>query len=215
MADIVLLGCGGHGRVVLDALLEGGSKPVGIVDPLLRAGELVFGIPVLGNDEVLLERGCGSTRIVNGVGCVPRSTKRIDVYNRWSSNGFDFVSVCHPRATVSANARIGRGVQVMAGAVAQCGTEIGENAVVNTRASIDHDCRLGSHVFIGPGAVLCGNVTVGSGAFVGAGAILLPGVAVGAAAVVGAGSIVTRDVPPHTLVIGNPASVRKWEVAHD
>jgi acetyltransferase-like isoleucine patch superfamily enzyme len=66
--------------------------------------------------------------------------------------------------------------------------------VVNSAASVDHDCWIGAHAFIAPGAVLCGGVHVGAGALIGAGAVIVPGVSIGEDAVIGAGAIIRRDV---------------------
>ena len=80
-------------------------------------------------------------------------------------------------------------LQIMAGAIIQPGCTIGNNVLINTRVSVDHDCIIGDHVHIAPGAILCGGVTVGEGAFIGAGAIIPEGRNVPAGAFVKAGSV--------------------------
>jgi UDP-perosamine 4-acetyltransferase len=88
----------------------------------------------------------------------------------------------------------------------QCRARIGRNVVINTRASVDHDCVVEDHVFVGPGATLCGEVRIGEGTFVGAGAVILPGIAVGDGAIVAAGAVVARNVPSGALVMGVAAT---------
>jgi sugar O-acyltransferase (sialic acid O-acetyltransferase NeuD family) len=215
MSDLLLLGCGGHGRVLLDALLLSRVQVAGILDPDLTPGQEVFGVPVLGGDELLETCQPETTQLANGLGVVPGFTRRSSLYGNWRQRGFNFVTVVHPSAMIGRETLVGAGSQIMAGAIVQCNAVIGENCVVNTSASIDHDCQIGDHVFIGPGAIICGNVTLASGSFIGAGAVLIPGVKIGSHSIVGAGAIVNRDVPDDTLVAGKPADVRRREVAHD
>ncbi len=99
---------------------------------------------------------------------------------------------------------------IMHGAVIQVDTKIGNHVLINTRASIDHDCVIDSYVHLAPGVVLCGRVTVGEGAFIGAGSVILPGIIVGKWAQVGAGSVVIQNVPDGATVVGNPARVIKY-----
>jgi sugar O-acyltransferase (sialic acid O-acetyltransferase NeuD family) len=208
-APVYLLAAGGHGSVVLDALLEMGVPVAGILDPAKRPGDSVFGVPVLGGDEWLADRDPRSARLANGAGAVPWQELRGRLFDRFHARGFGFVSVRHPSAVIGRDVDLEEGSQVMAGCVLQCRVRVGRNAVINTRVSVDHDCQVGAHVFVGPGATLCGEVSVGDHTFVGSGAVLLPGVKVGNHAVIGAGAVVTRAVPDGALVTGVPAAGRK------
>jgi sugar O-acyltransferase (sialic acid O-acetyltransferase NeuD family) len=206
--QLILLAAGGHGRVVLDALLAQGLAVAGVLDPGLAAGTDVFGVPVLGSDDWLDTTTASAVQLANGAGCAPRDSLRQRLHARMSSRGFTFISVCHPSAVIARAVDLAPGSQLMAGVVVQTGARIGSNAVLNTRVSVDHDCEVGDHAFLAPGVVLCGQVRIGAGAFIGAGAVVLPGVTVGAGAIVGAGASVTRDVAPGALVMGVPAAVR-------
>lgn len=198
-----LIGCGGHGRVVLDAARQAGMEVAGIVDPGHRIGETILDVPVIGGDAMIdaLPQGSGW---LNGVGANPSIVRRRSIFDQVSTRLCAAV-LRHPDAIVGRECRIEPGAQIMAGVVIQVGTRIGMNVVVNTAASIDHDCQIGAHGFIGPGATLCGDVVVGDGSFIGAGATILPGVRIGSDVVVGAGSLVNRDVPDGTRIAGNPA----------
>jgi sugar O-acyltransferase (sialic acid O-acetyltransferase NeuD family) len=203
--SIYLVGCGGHGRVVLDTLLTCGTPVAGIIDAALALGTRVYGIAVLGGDERLAALDPKAAAVCIGVGVMPGSGRRAELFDSLQNGGFEFVAVAHPSAIIASRIRFGAGVQVLAGAVLQTGVSLADNVIVNTRASVDHDCVLGRDVMIGPGAVLCGEVSVAAAAYVGAGAVLMPGVQVGAHAVIGAGSVVTSDVPGGATVVGNPA----------
>jgi sugar O-acyltransferase (sialic acid O-acetyltransferase NeuD family) len=206
---LYLLGVGGHGRVVLDALLCMGSRVSGILDPGIPVGKLIRGVTVLGGDALLDGIEAANSGLALGIGVGSGRASRAELYEVYRKRGFEFVCIKHPSAIVSIDNVFEQGCQIMAGAVVQSGTRMGRNIVVNTRATIDHDCQIEDHVFISPGATLCGGVTVETCAFIGAGAVLLPGIRVGRNAIVGAGAIVVRDILPGTTMVGNPA--RKME----
>jgi sugar O-acyltransferase (sialic acid O-acetyltransferase NeuD family) len=208
MPQLILLAAGGHGRVVLDALLAQGLAVSGVVDPGLAVGSMVLGVPVVGGDAWLAQATPATTQLANGAGALPRASLRQQLHQRWSSQGFAFVAVRHPSAVIARAVDLAPGSQVMAGAVIQTGARIGVSAVVNTRASVDHDCEIGDHAFLSPGVTLCGQVRIGEGAYLGAGATVLPGIRIGAGAIVAAGATVTRDVPPGALAMGVPAALR-------
>jgi len=117
-----------------------------------------------------------------------------------------FTTVIHHTAICDVDVRDGS--QVMMGAVVQVGTYIGKHCIINTSASIDHDCVLEDFTFIGPNATLCGEVHIGEGSFIGAGSVILPGIKIGKNCMIGAGSVVTKDIPNNVTVYGNPAKIK-------
>ena len=203
--DVYLIGCGGHGRVALDALLSAGVRVAGIADPALAKGDSVFGVPVLGGNEVLDRLDPAGSLLVNGIGANPDVGPRKRFFEDLVNRGFTFARLRHPSVVVGRECNFADGSQVMAGVVLQYGVVVAENAVINTRASVDHGCAIGAHAFVSPGVVLTGNVSVGESAFIGAGAIVLPGVTIGPRAIVGAGAMVHNDIPAGQIVAGNPA----------
>jgi sugar O-acyltransferase (sialic acid O-acetyltransferase NeuD family) len=206
---LLLVGCGGHGRVVLDAALASGLDVEGIVDNALVAGQAIFGVPVLGGDEILESAMMVGAGWLNGIGANPQITQRRTVFATLSAR-FEPIGVRHPGAAISRPELIGAGVQLMAGTIVQLGCQIGENSVVNTGATIDHDCQIGANCFVAPNATLCGAVTLGQGVFVGAAAVILPGIAVDEDAIIGAGAVVTRNVAARAIMAGNPARLVGW-----
>ena len=203
--DLYLLGCGGHGRVVLDTLLASGAHVKGITDPALKVGEKIFGVAVVGGDEFLERLDAATASLALGVGANPRVATRKGLYERHKARGLSFANVRHPSVVTGAECVFADGSQLMAGVVLQNRVRIGHNVVINTGARIDHDCSIGAHAFVSPGAILTGEVRVGEASFVGAGATILPGVTIGAGAIVGAGAVVRKTVPDGWIVTGNPA----------
>lgn len=205
--QVIILGGGGHARVLIDTLLLNGITPKGIldIDPT-RIGETVLGVPILGGDDLLPDLLTqGITHFVVGVGSAGNMHPRHQTYLRGLAAGLAPLSVIHPRAIVSANAQLGEGVQILAGSIVNAGARIGANVIVNTGAIVEHDCTLEDHVHVATGAKLCGTVSVGQGVHIGAGATVLQGITIGANVTVGLGSVVTKDVKPDVVVAGVPA----------
>lgn len=204
---LVLLGAGGHARVLLALLRAGGHSVLGVCDPgLARAGVSEWrGLPVLGGDDAVAGLEPAAVALVNGIGQLVGGNARLALSQSMRARGFRFPALVHPAAWVDPDARLDDGVQVMAGAIVQADAEIGADCIINTRAGVDHDCRLGMNVHVAPGATLCGGVTIGDGAFIGAGATVIQGLRVGAGAVLGAGTVLVRDlVAGHTLLSAAP-----------
>jgi UDP-perosamine 4-acetyltransferase len=200
---LMMIGAGGHGRVLHALALALGRPIAGVYDPMLvEKGERRWNnVPVLGGNAELAAAGRDEFELVNGVGQLVGSTTRRLLHDHFTGLGFSFATLVHPAAWVANDVVLSQGVQVMAGAIVQPGCAIGEASVVNTRAGVDHDCVIGRHVHLAPGATLCGTVEVGEGAFVGAGAIVVQNRRVGAGAVVAAGATAARDVPPQHLLM--------------
>lgn len=204
---LILLGAGGHAKVLLALARAAGLVVKGLCDPALaKLGTPDWqGLPVLGGDEFLERLGRVEAGLINGIGQTVGSTLRRQLFERLAAQGFAFPALVHPAAWVAPEVALGQGVQVMAGAIVQPDCRIGENTIINTRASVDHDGRIGKHVHLAPAATLCGGVQVADGVFVGTGATLVQGLSIGAGAVVGAGVTLLRDLPAGARVLGAPA----------
>lgn len=199
----LVLGAGGHARVCVEVLRETGCVVVGAVDRSLREAP-GLGVPILGCDddlEMIADRQ-HADRICVAIG---DNTVRRRWSERLVASGRALQSVVSPHAVISGSVGLGSGVQILPAAVLNAGTEIGDGVIVNTNASVDHDCRVGSYSHIAPGSAIGGGVRIGDGVLVGLGTRILPNLSVGDGAVVGAGAVVTRDVGPGVVVVGIPA----------
>jgi len=202
---VIVIGGGGHAKVLVSALLLRERSVLGFVDPNLELPPLL-GARHLGDDSAVFGHPPDSVQLVNGVGSTSSTRNRRNVYDRFVQRQYCFATVIHPSAVVAPEVQIEDGGQVFAGAVVQAGCRLGTNVVVNTGARVDHDCIIDSHAHVAPGVTLCGAVHVGSGAHIGAGATVIQGIRIGAGSVVGAGALVIRDVPQGAKVVGVPAA---------
>ena len=195
--SVVVVGAGGHGKVVIAALQSMGMLVRGVVDDdPAKHGNTLLGVPVIGATG--LASGSGQPAVL----AVGSNATRRDMASRLRCQ---WLAVVHPTAVVHPSVRIGEGTVVFAGAVVQPDTVIGKHAIVNTGARIDHDCVIGDFAHIAPACSLAGGVKVGEGAFLGIGSAAIPGVRIGPWSVVGAGAVVVRDVPEGATVVGVPA----------
>ncbi len=200
-SELVLIGGGGHGVVVAEAVRAAGSRVRGVYDddercpaarepdgaewlgPLSQAGEL--DVPwILSLGDLAL---------------------RALVLERLGPSGTTSEKVIHPSAVISPTAVLGRGVFVGPLAVVHARAHVAAHAIVNTGAIIEHDCDVGENCHLAPRSVLGGNVRIGPGTLVGLGAMVLPGITIGPGCVVGAGAVVHEDVPEGLRVAGVPA----------
>jgi sugar O-acyltransferase (sialic acid O-acetyltransferase NeuD family) len=197
-----VIGAGGHGKVVLDAVLSAGVHLVaGIVDDNIElAGTRLFDVPIVGSMTEIK----GVQGYIVAIG--DNRTRR-EKYNLHLQAGYTPVTVIHPSAIISPSVRIGKGTTVLANVVINPDASIGDNVVLYTSCTIDHECDISDHSYISPGCNICGRVRIGVGAMLGAGAVVLPGLSIGQWTIVGAGAVVTDDVPGNVTVVGVPARI--------
>ena len=205
-------GAGGHGKVVRDTLMalaeEAADKDV------------AKGVPPVEFDSVYVDEGKEiedavfpaeipyGARVIMGIGDNLIREKCVEKLKNMDKN-LIFPYTKHPQAYISKEARIKEGLVVFVNAAVQPGSKLGKFCIINTAATVDHDCILGNYVHIAPGVSLCGTVTVGDYTLVGVGSSVIPDIKIGKNTIIGAGSVVVSDIPDGVVAHGNPCKIIK------
>ena len=210
MPNLLMVGGGGHARVLQELLTEAGHELAGYV-ALSDAGLLLEGALQRYTDEQVLALNPEEFLLINGIGSSGDLSLRALVFEKFKAAGFNFLQLVARTAHVSDSAAVTEGVQVMHMAVVHTDAKIDDNTIVNTGAIVEHHNVIGAHCHIAIGAVLAGNVTVGNLTHIGANATVLQGVTIGSNCIIGAGAVVLNDVPDDHFAVGVPA-VSKWRV---
>lgn len=206
LPKVVLIGAGGHAKVIADILQSRSDLMlIGCTDR--SAGGKVLHLDVLGDDRLLPE--LFDRHVRHAFVAIGDNRLRLKLAAGASSIGYQFVTAVSRHAYVAGSASIGAGTAVMPGAVIQPEVRIGKHSIINTGASVDHECVIGEGCHIAPGCNLAGLVTVGDGSFLGTGVKVIPGVRIGRGCTVGAGAVVIRDLPDYSTAVGVPARVMK------
>ena len=205
MSGLLILGAGGHAKVVAEtALASGTAASIAFLDD--RPLPPMLGWPVLGRLDQALDPSIQEK--------FPAALVAIghpEIRGRWLAKlqvaGYRLPPLIHPSAWISPSAQISRGSVVFAQAAVQAQAVIGIGAILNTGCSVDHDAHLSDAVHVCPGARLAGEVKVGSRSWIGIGASVIQEVRIGSDVTVGAGAAVVRDLPDGVTAVGVPARV--------
>lgn len=177
---LIIIGAGGHAKVVCENARINGYEIVGILDDLKEG--IFCGARIIGKIDRCTEYKDDCLFVV----AIGDNVKREEICLRYDLN---FITLIHPEAVVSKSARLGEGTVVMAGAVINADSMIGKHCIINSNATVEHDCSVGDFVHIAYGAVLSG------------GAKANKGITVGANAVVGIGAKAEFDILPGQAVL--------------
>ena len=207
MDSIALVGSSGHAKVVIDIVeKEGRCAIAGLIDAFRSVGEETLGYRVLGAEGDLpglrAEYGLKGVIVAIGDNAV---RARVAAQVAAICSELPFVSAVHPGASIGRDVALGAGTVVMAGAVVNPGCRVGRFCIVNTKASLDHDCVMEEFSSLAPGVTVGGACRIGSYSAVSIGAVLRHSIAIGEHCVIGAGSTVLQDVESFAVAYGTPA----------
>lgn len=212
MDEIVIIGDGGHSKVVQEIVMYSQHKVVAILDDKYKnvgkKKNVLYG-PLSLCKQVMEKK---ERKLFIAIG---DNKRRSHIVQRLGFSQDRYISLVHPSAVVSHSAQIGIGSIIMANCVIQPDTKIGNYAIINTGAIIEHDSVIEDYVHISPRVTLCGHVAVHEGSHVGAGAVVIPNIEIGSWSVVGAGAVVIRHVDCYDKVVGIPATSKQKEGVGD
>lgn len=202
-SGLLIVGAGGHGRVIADIAQQSGDwSQLAFVDEADGLPSRIMDIPVLKSVE---DSEGLRTRYPDAVIAVGDCSRRMQLIDEFSALGFRLPVIRHPAAIVSRHAEIGAGSQILALGVINAGARTGVGCIINTSATVDHDCDLGDGVHLSPGAHLAGEVRIARCTWIGIGASVRGGCRIGREVTVGAGAAVVSDIDDGQTVVGVPA----------
>ena len=196
---LVIIGAGGHGKVIADNALKNGYTEIFFADDSVVGKCMDF--PIIGTVADLSDYEDGQTDFVIGVG---NNEIRKQIAERYDVN---WVALIHPSAQIAEKVYIGRGTVVMAGAIVNACAQIGEHCIINTGAIVEHENVIGDYVHLSPRVALAGNVQVGMATHIGIGATVIHNVEICDHCIIGAGAVVIDNIKKTGTYVGVP--VRK------
>lgn len=211
MKKIVLIGAGGHCKVIIDIIKSTNEyEIIGITDKRLKGN--ILNIPIIGDDTVLEQLYNEETQYAFvGIGSLNDMNVRNLIFNRLKNIGFKLPVLIHKTAVVSPFSYIKEGTCVMAGAIINPSADVGRNCIINTGSVIEHDCKIGDNTHISPNASIAGEVNIGSNTHIGVGASIIQEKIIGNNVTIGAGAVVIDNIADNSLAVGVPAKVIKMK----
>lgn len=199
MNRLIIIGAGGHGKVIADAALKNGYTNICYIDDHEKGN--VMGFPIIGTSsdiECLID---DNTDFIIGIGNNSIRKTIAETYN------INWVSIVHPSAQIAFNVKIGKGTVVMANAVVNACATIGEHCIINTGAIVEHDNVIENYVHISPNAALGGTVRIGELTHIGIGATVINNVDICEKCIIGGSAAAVKNITESGTYVGVP--VRK------
>lgn len=201
--DVIVIGNGGHSKVIQEMIRSLNFKIIAILDGNYIEHNRVNGVeyaPI----ESIYEYLKPDVRVVIAIG---DNASRKKVSDQLSLHSEQYLTVSHPSSVISSTARIGVGTVIMPNAVINANAIIGDQCIINTGAIIEHENKVDNYSHVSPNATLTGDVSTGEGVHIGASVTIIPGISIGSWSVIGAGATVIEDVPSFSTAVGCPAKI--------
>lgn len=199
--QIIIIGAGGHSKVIADIIEKSGGKVCGFLDDKLPKGTVVVGnYKVIGDFDSRFTISTLNDKI-EFVIALGDNKKRKEISD---NSNIKFCSVIHPSAQIGLDVKIGDGTVIMANSVINSAVKIGKHSIINTGAIIEHDDLIEDFVHISPNAVLGGNVKIGKCTHIGIGATVKNNIKICENCIIGAGAVVIKNILEEGKYIGVP-----------
>lgn len=201
--EVIIIGAGGHGKVIADIILKSGDQIKGFLDDSFPDRKSFIGYPILGKLNTLV-----STEKTEYIIAIGNADLREKIASKHKE--IEWYTAIHPSAVISdIDVSIGTGTAIMANAVVNPGTHIGNHCIINSGSIVEHDNYINDYVHISVGAKLAGTVSIGTKTWVGIGAVINNNLSVCAGCMVGAGAVIVSDIKKPGTYIGVPAKEKR------
>lgn len=202
MDKIIIIGGGGHAKVVISKLIENQNFEIAGYADLIDKGKLL-NINYIGKDEDLEKyTKLNISNVAIGIGLIKNFTSRQKIIDKYKSADFIFPEIISKNTIINLNVLIGEGTFINDGAIINTDTKIGKYSIINTKSSVDHDCNIGDNVHIAPGSTICGEVEIGNNVLIGTGSTISNGVKICSKVLIPAGKVIRKDVTKEGLYWG-------------
>lgn len=198
MSKLLIIGAGGHAKVVCDVAKD-------YYNEIVFADDDKKGLTVLGCDVTYTVEEALNGEKSDFIVAIGNNDVREKLFFKFAKNGFNPVTLIHSSAVIGEEVEIGKGSVVFGGAVINAQASIGCGCIVNTGASVDHDCEIGNFSHVCPGGRIAGTVKCGEKCFFGVGSSVVNDVVIASRATFGAGAVVIGDVSEGGVYVGCPA----------
>ncbi len=198
--DVVIIGAGGHAKVIADIITKTNDNVIGFLDDNLSLQEkkIYLDKKVIGTTKDIDKYK--EYYFVIGIG---NNNIRENIAN---NHDLKWYKAIHPSAIIANEASIEEGSVIMAGSIINTGTKIRKHCIINTKSSLDHDNIIENYVHISPGATLAGTVHIKEKTWICAGATIINNITIAKNNIIGAGSVVIKDINKEdSIYVGVPA----------
>lgn len=207
--DVIIIGAGGHAKVIADIIHKSGDNVLGFLDDTKEKGNIIIkdiNLKVIGKvDEcVRISKINSNVKFIIAIG---NNQIRKQISERYKD--IEYYTAIHPSAQISLDVEIKEGTAIMANACINTSAKIGKHCIINTGAIVEHDNQIENYVHISPNGTCCGTVKIGELTHIGAGAIVKNNINITSECVIGAGAIVVKDIKEKGTYIGVPAKKMK------
>lgn len=211
MKNIILVGCAGHAKVVIDIIeKEGKYKIVGLFDNPEKIGTEVYGYKVF-DSESNLNKYVSQLRIEGGIVAIGNNWIRKKVVDRILNilPDFEFVTTIHPSVNIGKNVKIGKGCVLIPGVSVNSDAIIKNHCVLNTNSSLGHEAKMEDFSSLSSNATVGGGAEIGECSAIALSATILHGRKVGDHSIIGAGAVVVENIPSKVVAFGTPCKIIK------
>ncbi|WP_116963016.1 acetyltransferase [Fastidiosibacter lacustris] len=202
---LLIVGAGGHAKVVADAVIAQGVYSIEAViqDVNIPAeGKTLLGYKVSHSSELKVFQ---AEYFIVAIG---ENFIRAEQFVKYKKQDYLPANIIHPSAIISPSAKMGEGNVIMAGAIINPEAKIGSNVIINTRVVIEHEVVISDHSQLSPGSIVCGGCSIGKKVYLGANSVIRQCLRIADNSIIGCGASVINNITESGVYVGVPAKIK-------